>query len=492
MTDNKKDDPGKGPVWPGDRRPHATIDVQATKVDSQDKGKPAAGGARPEASAQTPPQAGKPATERTFAARVAAARDLPRRAAQSNAFLSHLVAGVAGAVLTLIAAALFGLFPTSDGGGQQAAPDLTKRLAALEAAMHQGPTSTAGDVAARLATTDNRLKSLEDQARTIAALAQGQAKLATETKALEGRAGSPELADRLAKVEAALADASAGDLSAHGPQAAALAGKLAELEKLATEATEAAKSAASRADSELALVRADASRLGQRFDALKGDVEARLRGAAKSAELAPVLTKLAAFEQDLQRFLKGEGERTSNAQRVLLTLEIANLKRAMDRGDRYAAELDAVRKVAGTTLNLAPLQRYSLEGVPTLLALTKEFRGVANAAIDADAEPADASVWERLLAGARSIVRVRKTGHKSDDMSAEAVVGRMETALKEGRVGEVLANGAKLPPKASLAAEGWLQKLQARHLVDQSIAEIEAALKSSLAARSEPGTELER
>ena len=76
--------------------------------------------------------------------------------------------------------------------------------------------------------------------------------------------------------------------------------------------------------------------------------------------------KLAAFEQDLQGFLKGEGERTSNAARVLLTLEIANLKRAMDRGDRYAAELDAVRKAGGATLKLAPLERYSLEGAPAL------------------------------------------------------------------------------------------------------------------------------
>ena len=103
-------------------------------------------------------------------------------------------------------------------------------------------------------------------------------------------------------------------------------------------------------------------------------------------------------------------------------------------------------------------------------------------------------MWERLLAGARSIVRVRKAGHGPDDMGAEAVVGRMEAALKEGRVGEVLAQGAKLPPKAALTAEDWLRKLQARHAVDQSIGQLEAALKSSLAARSEPGagTELKR
>ena len=173
-----------------------------------------------------------------------------------------------------------------------------------------------------------------------------------------------------------------------------------------------------------------------------------MKGTAKAADVAAVAAKLTAFEQDLQGFLKGEGERTSNAARVLLTLEIANLKRAMDRGDRYAAELDAVRKVAGTTLDLAPLARYSLEGAPALPALAKDFRRVANAAIDAEAEPADASVLDRLMSGARSIVRVRKAGHDPADASTEAIVGRMEAALKDGR----LARGAG--PGQEAAAEG--------------------------------------
>ena len=63
MTDNKKDDPGKGPVWPSDRRPHATIDVQATEVGG-DKPKAATGAT----SALPPPQAAKPdAARSTFA-----------------------------------------------------------------------------------------------------------------------------------------------------------------------------------------------------------------------------------------------------------------------------------------------------------------------------------------------------------------------------------------------------------------------------------------
>jgi hypothetical protein len=492
MTDNKKDDPGKGPVWPSDSRPRATIDGQATEVGREDRSK--AGKPATEQAALPPPSDDAKADlgRSQFADRLAAARAWSGRASGSNTFLSHVAAGVAGAVLTLIAAALSGIFSSDAGNQGQVAPDVTKRLAALEQTVRQRPAAPAGDVATKLAAAEAKLKALEDQTRSLAAVGDAQAKLAADVKALEGRGASPELADRLAKIETALAAASAGDPSARGPQEAALAAKLAELEKLANDAIEAARSAANRGDRDLAVLKTDTNRLGARFDALKGDIEERLRSAAKSADLAAVQAKISAFEQEVQGLLKGEGERRSNTQRVLLTLEITNLKRAMDRGDRYSTELDAVRKVAGNTLNLAPLERYSLEGVPPLPALAKDFRRVANAAIDADAEQADASVWDRLVSGARSLVRVRKTGHTADDTSAEAVLGRMETALKEGRVGEVLAQAGKLPPKAAAAADDWLRRLQARYAVDQSLTEIETALKSSLAARAEPGTDLKR
>jgi hypothetical protein len=494
MTDNKKDDPGKGPLWSSDRRPHATIDVQATEVGREDKGK-AAGSAKPagEQPVLPPPGSAKGDSARpSLAQRLAAARAWPGKAAGNNSFLSHVAAGVAGAVLTLIAAALLGLFSGDAGSQDPAASDMTKRMAALEQAVRQRPPAQGGDVTGRLAAAEAKLKGLEEQTRALGGLGDAQAKLATEIKALQGRGTSPELAERLSKIETALAAASAGDPSARGPQAAALAAKLADLEKIASDALEAAKAAGTRGDRDLAVLKTDASRLAQRIDAFKADIDERLRNAAKSGDLASLQTRIAAFEQEVQGLLKGEGERKDNTQRVLLALEIANLKRAMDRGDRYSAELDAVRKVAGSTLNLAPLERYSLEGVPTLPALTKDFRRVANAAMDAQAEQPDASVWERLVAGARSLVRVRKTGHSADDMSAEAVLGRMEAALKDGRLGEVLAQAGKLPPKASAAAADWLGRVQARYAVDQSLAEIDAALKSSLAARTEPGTGLKR
>ena len=93
---------------------------------------------------------------------------------------------------------------------------------------------------------------------------------------------------------------------------------------------------------------------------------------------------------------------------------------------------------------------------------------------------------DRLLSGARSIVRVRKAGHAADDMSLEAIVSRMEAALKDARLADVLANAKKLPPKAALAGEDWIRKVEARQAVDQAMAEVEAQLKASLGGQK-PG-----
>lgn len=461
MTD-KTDDTGRGPNRPGDapRRPHATIDLKATEI----------GGS------------GRKSGFR-FADRLRVMRRWGGSALGRNSFLSHMAAGVAGAVLTLMVAALFGLFGGSPTTSSGVPVDVGRRLAALEQKTAQLPASAA-DIPNKIASAEARVKALEERTASVPALADAHAKLAAQTKALEGRQGAPELVARLAKLETAVAAVASNVKGDGGIAGEVLAPKLAEVEKLAADASETARATAQRVDRDLAGLKTDAARLAQRLDGLKGEVEVQLKEAARSADLAPVLGKLSVFEKDLQGFLRGEGERSANARRVLLTLEMANLKRAMDRGDRYTAQLDAVKQAAGGALKLAVLERHKLDGVLTLQDLAKGFRPAANAAADAEAEPADASVLDRLVAGAKGIVRVRKAGHDPQDASVEAITGRMEAALKDGRLGEVLAQGKTLPPKAALAFEDWMRKVEARYAVDQAMAQIESDLKSSLSPQA--------
>jgi hypothetical protein len=487
MSDNT-DDLGKPRPGDGPRRPHVTLDLKATEVDAAGGTQAATPGGSP-GDPRTAPGAGAlpppPSPSKAggnkqwlgggwiaaLAGGLAAGGGWAFRLVRNSAFLSHAAAGAAGAALTLAVAGLLGLL----AGRQAVPPDVARRLAALEQAQEQiktRPPALPAAVTDKLAAADKRLASLEDQANAIAALKSEQAKLAAETKALQARAATPELHERIAKLETALA-ALAGSAGAAGaPGADKLAARLAEVEKLSDEAG-AARAAAQRLERDLATLKAETAGLRHGLEALKASVE----------EAIPA--KLAGVERDLQAVKKTEGERVAGAQRVLLALEVANLKRALERGDSYARELEAAKKAAGGSIDLAALARSSTTGVPTLGALVQDFKRVSGAALDAEAEQPDASVLDRLMAGARTVVRLRKTHYTPDDTSAEATLARMEAALKDGNIGEALAQGKRLPPKAAAAAAPWLSRLEARYAADRAVAEIEAALKSSLAG-SEP------
>lgn len=484
---NNKEEAGKGTPRPGEmpgaRRPYATIDLTASEVEggAKDKARPAASsatstasepGAEAKSSSASPKDATKGGGGRTAdslgASMLAEASATLAGRMRSAPLLSHLAAGAAGALIVLFAAQLF----THASAPPQELGNLTRRVVDLENALGTRP---GAGLRARI----------EELTRSTGALGETQAKLARETKSLEtkisgGQEVPAELTARIAKLEETLAAASAADPAAVSPQVTALTAKLGEIEKASRQAAETARSGFGRFDGELSALRTEAGRLTQRLDTLKGEVEERLRGAAMAADLAPVTAKLAALERDAHSFAKSEADRVASAAHMLLALELASLKRAIDRGESFSDELARAKKVAGASLNLAPLERHMREGVPTTQELVQSFRKTANAMLDSEAEPADASLLDRLMSGARSIVRVRKSGHAADDVSLEAVIGRMEGALKEGRLAEVLAQAKKLPPKAALAGEDWIRKVEARQAVEQAIAEVEAQLRSSL------------
>jgi len=446
MADSK-DETGKGPS-----RPYATIDLKATEI-----------GAKPAAAAGSGGKAG-PGSGAGVAATLAWLKGRQRRL---SGVLSHLAAGVLGGAVAVIAYGLISGLMETEESATRALPALTSRVAALERML--GGRATTADLAGRV----------EGLARTTGTLDATSARLVGEIKALQERVGTanaaaPAMAERVAKLENAI---TALTVSGGG------------------EANEVVRTGLERFEREVAGAKAEAGQLAQRLeqserqlrsaqdkiDGLKAELERGLERTARAEDVAPLAGRMAALDQELSGFVKTEADRTANTSRLVLALELSSLKRAIERGDGFAAELAAAKRVAGDRLNLAAFDRYAREGSPPLSELTSSFRKVANAMLDAESEPADASLFERLLSGAKSIVRVRKRGQPADDASLEATIARMETALKENRLGEVLAEAKKLPPKAQLAGEDWLRRVEMRYQIEQALAETEAALKKSLA-----------
>ena len=416
---------------------------------------------------------------------------------------------------------------------------------AAEPVAPPAPESDPARANAAAAENRRRIDALQAQLAAVAEVQTRALGLATDLEARLSR--QPPIADvgeRLVGLEQQLSELGAAarsepDRAGRIPQLAQMTGRIVDLEtalstrvgevrkdasreiesRLApiAEASEAARSATQRIDREIGALKSEANRLatgvdkvqtdtqrlqlalkaagdetaklGGGLDAVRRDLETRIQSLAKPADLtaavAPLASKLGALEQSLTTVVKSEGERNATAERIILSLELGNLKRAMERGLPYSRELGEVAKVSGSRINLRPLEPYRSTGVPTLAQLTGLFQPVAHAILDADSEKSDGSVVDRLLSGAKTFVRVRKTTHASGDTTAEAVIARVEDALKAGRLGDVLAEVKALERKPEIAKE-WIAKVEARQTVEAALKSIDEALKASLGAGPAP------
>ncbi|MEZ5925466.1 MAG: hypothetical protein R3D57_13880 [Hyphomicrobiaceae bacterium] len=205
--------------------------------------------------------------------------------------------------------------------------------------------------------------------------------------------------------------------------------------------------------------------------------------------LEPIGAKLSALEGDVGTLKTNESNRAEAANRILLSLELTSLRRAIERGGSFAKELASVTAIAPKDLDLGPLAAHAEAGLPSIASLKSSFPAAANAALDVErsGDP-DASVLDQLWDGAQSIVRVRRTGEVAGD-TTEAIVARMEQRLEASDLDGVSREAASLAdgPKAAMA--GWLGEVEARLAVDRSLAAIEDGLKTLIgSAAGDSGT----
>ena len=526
--------PASGPGSNANAKPTASATAPAAGRADAGKGEASKAAATSTAAATTPPPArGGGGIGRFFSLLTAGV---------VGGFLALLGADTLGPQLSQLG------LPVG-GGGTQQTNELKTRLLALEKAQQSVGSAKDADLTEKLAAANARLAKLEALDGKLNAVSEGQVKLQAEAQALakklaDGSAAGGAGDARVAKLEqqlsllATAADGSKG--AAAIPQLAAVTGKVSDLEATlanqiaslrknvseeidsriarSAEAAEAARSGTQRIDREMADVKTEGARINQRLEAmkaeaqrladtlrvvqeetgkvattveaLKGDVAQKFKTVAKpedvSNAIAPVSSKLASLEKSVEGVVTAEDNRKANAERIVLSLELANLKRVVERGLAYSDELAQVKKAAAGKLDLAALEKYKTEGVTTLPELQKAFQPLSYAIIDAASQPADSGVVDRLLSGAKSVIRVRKVSHAADDDSAEAVVARMDKALDEGRISDFMALKPKLNANALAPAKAFLQKIEARYAVDKALADIETQLNTSLGSAAAP------
>lgn len=509
-----------------------TAEVGGTTANASSRDAQAA---RASASANTTASAASAASAKSRDAN-GAAQSNAASAAKGGGFFSHLAASLIGGFIALTGAGVaerhFGIdvpfVSALPATTSPAMPDIANRLHALETRVAASNGDISGGSIDATGIDPQRIAGLEEAVKAIPALKDAQSKLAADTKAAlaagQSDIGAPEQLTRLAALEdkfKSLEQVGANDPNAgRVAQVAALTGKVADLESaLATQITELRKSLTADVDSRLAnaMASSEAAKAGtQRIDrdiatlksedARFAEASAKLQAtvdvaseAAKRATadvnalktdldgmraefgtaVTPLTDRMSAVDASLAELKAAEVERKANATRVVQALELQNLKRAVDSGAPYADALQSLQARGTGTLDLTALESHKATGVATLADLRGAFSPAANAALDAVQAPAEGSVFDRLVAGAKSIVRIRKTNHAPDDASAEAVVGRMEVALNDGKLADVVAGAGALPDAAKTALRPFLDKVEARLAVDTAMTALERDLKAA-------------
>ncbi|EPE95820.1 COG4223 family protein [Rhizobium grahamii] len=206
--------------------------------------------------------------------------------------------------------------------------------------------------------------------------------------------------------------------------------------------------------------------LNQKIADLTGQID-QLRGAVtqaseqKSSDSADIEQRLAEAEKKLNE------PRQDVA--VAQAIAAAALKAAIDRGGPFVAELDTLAGVSPDDPAIADLRNFAATGVPSRAELARQVPDVATAIVDSvNQTDANQSWSDRLMAGAKSLIKVRPVGNV-DGESVEAIAARMEDKVKNGDLQGAASEWTDLPAEAKQASAAFKQSLEARIRVEDLV-----------------------
>jgi hypothetical protein len=299
------------------------------------------------------------------------------------------------------------------------APDLTGRLAEIEAALQQLPAD------------DPKLSQLEGR---IAQLESGPATAATTTTAAPADdAALKALQERLASLEASLPAATAKLQEAEG-QLTQLSGSVDQLtQKLDADAKQSAALAT------------EVSALGARLSGTEGKIASADQNRGRAAALA---------------------------------LIVGQLEAAIDEARPYATQVQALGAMAGDDPALkqavSELEPGAAAGVPSVAALRQAFAPVANEIVHAASATGGDNLIDRATDNLMRLVTVRPVGDDVRGDSVEARVARAEAALGKGNLGGAVIEVEQLDGRPAAAAADWLAQAKARLGADQAVVQLRA------------------
>ncbi|MGH6866669.1 MAG: COG4223 family protein [Methyloceanibacter sp.] len=456
------------------KRPAPTIEGTATEVSVEpqpDQAAAAVDQAQPEVKDAGAGSGNGVAPEAAAGDRSAGARpSSPRRGTAS--FLNLLAAGLFGGLIVAAALAVaVGYLNRGDlAGGKSTSPEmasLDQRLAKLESA------PPAPDKSEDNAELEGRVAKLEKRKpEAPSELAQ----LAERVNALEATIKT--------MAEAAKEGGSVADAAAISQQIAEAEQRLqAQIDKALVDGNAASATSIEGVQKELA-------ELKSKFGAL---AEAEL-GAADSATLGPEIAALDERVEKLESMLPdladAIGKDRAETQAATLAIAFANLRAAVNEGRPYAAELATLSKLSPGVGDLGGLIDFDDQGIPTLPELTRSFKATREQVL-AKAAPAEGTFLDSLLAGAESLIKIRRVDAEATGSDAGAVLSRAEAKLGQGDLAESVEEVETLEAGPKAAFSAWLDQARARLGADESLKRLENLLLVSMSSDTKPAEDNE-
>lgn len=198
------------------------------------------------------------------------------------------------------------------------------------------------------------------------------------------------------------------------------------------------------------------------------ELEAEAAAAAEAAEQAAAEAEAA--------IAAAQAEAEATAARAATEAALVQLRAAFDTGAPFA---DPLQTVAATIEPPAELAAQADSGVPTLDALQAAFPPLARDALPvALQETAGDGVTDRLGAFVRGQVGGRSVEPR-EGSDPDAVLSRVEAAVRAGDLSTALEEVAALPEGAQAVLAPWVADVQARAAAEDGLAALTDAVSAS-------------
>jgi len=228
-------------------------------------------------------------------------------------------------------------------------------------------------------------------------------------------------------------------------------------------------------DKSIAAVRGEVTNLRTQSEKLATAVSEAARAAPPAApvsapDLSEINERIARIEQTSRALgaqIAKDGEKIADARpaddlalRRVVAASLLDI--AVRHGDPYAVLLATAKSLVSGPDVLKPLEAFAATGVPSPSGLNRELLTLVPKLSPPAAESSTtgSGIVDRLQAGAAKLVRIERTDTAGTDRGA--IVSRVTAAALRNDFAEVRRELNTLAPADRAAAQGWLDKADAR------------------------------